>query len=210
MYPTLRMPLAWMVPSGNLASVGRPPASPRAVPGILKTSQCRTSSGVLFRALSGSCMISTKLAVLAGTLVHSSLGDGEVGPAAWVNLSGMMPPSWKSGDDNAIPGVGGALGAPPPFPLSCAKAFITSVAPRVRASSTEPEAISLFFMGTLLVLLYCVNLKPAGRRPAPLYVQIAHVEGVFLDELAAAFDVLAHERGEDLVALHQVLKIDLE
>ena len=39
-----------------------------------------------------------------------------------------------------------------------------------------------------------------------LDVQIAHVECVVLDKLAARFDVLAHERSENLIALHDVFE----
>ena len=41
-----------------------------------------------------------------------------------------------------------------------------------------------------------------------LDVEILHVEGVVLDELAALFNVLAHQGGEDLVGLDQVFQPD--
>jgi len=39
-----------------------------------------------------------------------------------------------------------------------------------------------------------------------LDVQITHVERVVFDKLAAAFDVLAHQCGEDHIALHNVFQ----
>src|SRR5579862_8590597 len=47
---------------------------------------------------------------------------------------------------------------------------------------------------------------PAGA----LHVQVLYVEGVLLDEFAAAFDVLAHERGKDLFAFDGVFQTHLE
>ena len=41
-------------------------------------------------------------------------------------------------------------------------------------------------------------------------VEVGHVERVFLDELAARFDHVAHQPGEDLVGDVGVLDLDLE
>jgi hypothetical protein len=43
-----------------------------------------------------------------------------------------------------------------------------------------------------------------------LDVEILDVEGVIFDELATAFDVLAHERGEDLFGGSNVFQLDLD
>src|SRR5580704_11556721 len=48
------------------------------------------------------------------------------------------------------------------------------------------------------------------RRCLALDVEVLHVEGVFFDELAASFDVFAHERGEDLFGGGDVLQLDLQ
>ena len=62
----------------------------------------------------------------------------------------------------------------------------------------------------------------ASRRPAhkPLFirvnrdeeldVEVLHVERIFFDELATGFDVFAHQRGEDGLALRDVLEPDGE
>src|SRR5262249_50392508 len=95
----------WMVPSGSEAVVGTFSGSPRAVAGILNAIQCRTSPVPLFSATSGSCMISAKLMVPAGTF--SQLKAGETGDVlAWVYLSGMTAPSAKA-ELVSVMGVGG-------------------------------------------------------------------------------------------------------
>jgi len=53
------------------------------------------------------------------------------------------------------------------------------------------------------------RISPLSEGPQS-HIQISDVEGVLLDELAAALDVLAHQRGEDLLALHQVLQADAQ
>src|SRR5471030_2531359 len=69
----------------------------------------------LFSTGSGSCMSSTKLCVPEGTCDHLSSGDGDVGPAACVYLSGMTPPSSHAVDVMMRGGVAG----PRPPPLAC-------------------------------------------------------------------------------------------
>ena len=45
-------------------------------------------------------------------------------------------------------------------------------------------------------------------RPAPaLNIQVLYIQRVFFDELPAGFDVFAHQRGEDGLALGYVLKL---
>src|SRR5262245_15401632 len=62
---------------------------------------------------SGSCISSTKLWVPPGTCDHLSSGDGAIGPAACVYLSGTTPPS-----SNAVVVIssGGGRGGPPAPP----------------------------------------------------------------------------------------------
>ena len=43
-----------------------------------------------------------------------------------------------------------------------------------------------------------------------LDIQVLHIEGVFLDELTAAFDVLTHEGRENLFAFDEVFQAHLE
>jgi hypothetical protein len=45
---------------------------------------------------------------------------------------------------------------------------------------------------------------------AVLDIQVLYVERVFLDELTASFNVFAHQRGEDGLALGDVFKFDRE
>ena len=52
--------------------------------------------------------------------------------------------------------------------------------------------------------LQLLTLVIAGFAFWAINVEIANIESVVLDKLAAALDVLAHERGEDLIGLHQV------
>src|ERR1700741_5217072 len=46
--------------------------------------------------------------------------------------------------------------------------------------------------------------------PTKLDIQVDDFEGVFLNELAAVFDVFAHQRGKDLFGFDNVLELDLE
>src|SRR5579862_5744194 len=78
-------------------------------------------------ATSGSCMIRTKLAVLAGTLVHSSFGETGVS-TDWVYLAGISEPSANAGLVSVIPGPAGPL---PILPLSCATAAPVPAASRI-------------------------------------------------------------------------------
>src|SRR4029079_13108482 len=91
--------------------------SPVALPGMFQISQCVMS---IFEPLcstgSGSCISSTKLGVPGGTCDHLSSGDGAVGPAAWVYLSGITPPSSHAGEGMLS---GGTCGPRPPPPLPC-------------------------------------------------------------------------------------------
>ncbi len=50
----------------------------------------------------------------AGTWVQFSAGDGAFGTAC-VDLSGMIPPSWKSGEVSAMPGTAAAFGSAATF-----------------------------------------------------------------------------------------------
>src|SRR5690606_36383342 len=57
--------------------------------------------------------------------------------------------------------------------------------------------------------------RPGGRpsawaAPGSLHVQMADVQGVFLDEFAARLDDVAHQRGEDGVRLIRMADADLE
>src|SRR5262249_18138193 len=80
---------------------------------MFHTSQCVMSIfDPLLSTGSGSCMSRTKLCVPAGTCDHFSSGDGEVGPAAWVYLSGMTPPSSHADEVMMSGGVAGPR--PPP------------------------------------------------------------------------------------------------
>src|SRR5262249_24673667 len=85
-----------------------PSANSRADPGILKTSQWRTSSVFLCTATSGSCMISAKVIVFAGTLVHCRRGETGFGSDC-VNLAGISPPSANAVVVRVNPGPGGAF-----------------------------------------------------------------------------------------------------
>jgi hypothetical protein len=65
-----------------------------------------------------------------------------------------------------------------------------------------------------------LKLKRRARAPAPHNladslvratrsdVQVLHIQRVFFDELAASFNVLAHQRGEDGFALGEVFEPD--
>src|SRR5205814_9241273 len=64
--------------------------SPRFLPLFPYTTLFRSP---LLSTGSGSCKSRTKLCVPVGTCDHFSSGDGAVGPAAWVYLSEMTPPS---------------------------------------------------------------------------------------------------------------------
>src|SRR5262245_21376837 len=46
--------------------------------------------------------------------------------------------------------------------------------------------------------------------PDTSYIEIANIEGVVLDELAARFDLIAHQCREHLVGLCMVLRADLQ
>src|SRR5262245_3109667 len=107
-----------------------PSASSRADPGILKTSQWRTSSIFLCIATSGSCMISAKVIVFAGTLVHCRRGETGFGSDC-VNLAGISPPSANAVVVRVNPGPGGAF-----FVASwaVAEAKITRKAPHPNAN----------------------------------------------------------------------------
>src|SRR5579871_771999 len=77
---------------------------------MLNAIQCSTSAEPLFGAVSGSCMISAKLRVPAGTF--SQLKAGDTGAVlAWVYLSGMTAPSAKAELVKVIGVGGGAAGA---------------------------------------------------------------------------------------------------
>src|SRR5690348_5097045 len=99
---------------------------------MLKAIQCSTSAEPLFSATSGSCMMSEKLMVPAGTL--SQLRAGDTGAVlAWVYLSGMTPPSAKAELVRTM-GVGGeAAGA------GCANAgpVAKMIAPRIVAERSR-------------------------------------------------------------------------
>ena len=49
-----------------------------------------------------------------------------------------------------------------------------------------------------------------ARRPDGLDVEVAHVERVVLDELAARLDLIAHQRREHLIGLRVVLGAHLQ
>src|SRR5215469_15258489 len=85
-----------------------PSANSRADPGILKTSQWRTSSVFLWTATSGSCMISANVIVFAGTLVHCRRGETGFGSDC-VNPAGIWPPSANAVVVRVNPGPGGAF-----------------------------------------------------------------------------------------------------
>src|SRR6266508_6486296 len=58
---------------------------------------------------------------------------------------------------------------------------------------------------------YVRGASPAEGRPAWwLHIQIANVECVVRDELAAGLDLVAHECGEHLVGLRVIFRTDLQ
>src|SRR6187399_645157 len=126
-----------MLPSGRFPAA-TPPGKPVAVPGILKINQCVTSSTPLLIDGSGSCSSNVNDCVPIGTCVQLSTGEGAFGTAC-VNLSGITPPSWKSGDVRAMPGAAGALAFPSPFPLSCVNA-------QPAASNNAKPVVTTFLM----------------------------------------------------------------
>ena len=49
-----------------------------------------------------------------------------------------------------------------------------------------------------------------GRSGAGLHIQVLHVQGILLDELAPHLDVIAHQRGENLLGLGSVIQAHLQ
>src|SRR4051812_26966764 len=92
---------------------------------MFQTTQCAWSSDVLLRTTSMSCMLRTKLCVPAGTLDQLIAGEvpspGATPGAAWLNFTGIWPPS---GNPAIVIVIGGAAGAAAPRcpPRSCAVA----------------------------------------------------------------------------------------
>src|SRR5215207_6984928 len=73
-------------------------------------------------------MVSTKDCVPAGTLAHAIAGDvpspGAAPGAAWLNFTGISPPSGKPVTVSVIAGPAGAAGAAPRWPAgACAVVF---------------------------------------------------------------------------------------
>src|SRR5882672_6695468 len=136
--------LTCRLPSGNSPCAtfsGRPVA----VPGMFQINQCVMS---IFEPLlstgSGSCMSRTKVCVPGGTCDHLSSGDGDVGPAACVYLSGITPPSSHAVDVMIRGGVAGPRPPPlacPPPPGACAIA------------EAEPSANTIAIVIDLIVFL---------------------------------------------------------
>src|SRR5215470_18346544 len=101
--------LTCRVPSAS-SPAATPSASPVDVPGMFHTSQWVMSIfDPLLSTGSGSCMSSTKVCVPGGTCDHLSSGDGAIGPAACVYLSGITPPSSKA---DVVISSGGGRGGP--------------------------------------------------------------------------------------------------
>src|ERR1700735_5603976 len=121
---------AWIDPSGSCACAGTPSGSSRAVPGILKIIQCKTSLVVFVSDVSGSIRINAKLTTPSGTLVHVSLGEtGAPFSAAWVYLLGIIPPSSNAVVVSVIPGLvigGGAAGVCATAPMVVINTAITT------------------------------------------------------------------------------------
>ena len=51
-----------------------------------------------------------------------------------------------------------------------------------------------------------MKVKTEYRFTEPLNIQVLHIERVFFDELAASFDVFAHQRSEDGFTLGNVFE----
>src|SRR5213593_4169669 len=92
--------LIWCVPSGSSPPDFIPSGRPVAVPGTFHTIQCGCVSVPRCTATSGSSMLTTKLSVPAGTLVH--LSSGEVWSPACVYFGGITPPSGQAVVDSTI------------------------------------------------------------------------------------------------------------
>src|SRR4029077_14575988 len=84
---------------------------------MFQMSQCVTSPFELLAGIagSGSFMMIAKLCVPGGTCDQLRAGDGAVGPAACVYLSGMTPPSSQAVDVMIIGGVCGPRPGPRPW-----------------------------------------------------------------------------------------------
>src|ERR1700720_4184439 len=116
---------------------------------------------VFCNATSGSCMIRTKVTVLAGTLVHSSLG--ETGLASdCVYLLGISAPSENAGLVSVIPGPDGPL---PILPLSCATAEPVAAASRIVKNVILVVLIVDWRLAFFSIALITVRrpCPPAGR-----------------------------------------------
>src|SRR5215471_17778972 len=116
---------------------------------MFQISQCVTSILELFISTgSGSCISSTKLCVPIGTCDHLSSGDGDIGPAACVYLSGMTPPSSKAvvvissgGGRGGPPG-----GAPPAGGWPCAKTCPDQTPRKSTAANAVVECSTYLFI----------------------------------------------------------------
>src|SRR5215471_9537584 len=108
--------LIWWLPSDNCDPLGTPSGRPVAVAGIFQNTQWAWSSVVLLRARSRSCMCRKKLCVPAGALAHFIAGDvpspGATPAAAWLNLTGIWPPS---GNPEMVRVMADEAGAGPPL-----------------------------------------------------------------------------------------------
>src|ERR1700733_8782357 len=148
---------AWIDPSAICACAGIPSGNSRAVPGILKTIQCRTSSVVLLSDVSGSCRINAKLTTPSGTLLHASLGETAAPfSAAWVYLLGITPPSSNAVVVSVIPGLvigGGAAGVCATAPMVVINTAITTnffiVAPLLSAAIEDVPHFSILAVGNV-------------------------------------------------------------
>src|SRR3954451_7711445 len=89
---------------------------------MFQTTQCAWSSVVLLRATSMSRMLRKKDCVPAGTLAQLMAGDNPspvaTPGAAWLNFTGIDPPS---ANPSTVIVIGGAAGAPP---RCCAEATV--------------------------------------------------------------------------------------
>src|SRR4051794_38591019 len=127
---------------------------------MFHTTQCAWSSEVLLRATSMSCMLRKNDCVPAGTLVQVMAGDvpspGATPSAAWLNRTGMGPPS---GNPATVMVIGGAAAAGA-APRCCAAIGIAMITVKIETTSPRPARMLL-----LLALRYTKYRSPCDRSP---------------------------------------------
>ena len=88
-------------------------------------------------------MFSTKDCVPAGTLAHAIAGDvpspGAAPSAAWLNFTGISPPS---GNPVTVSVIAGAAGAPPRWPAG-ACAINGAATDRMKSETTSQRAADM-------------------------------------------------------------------